>query len=119
VDINKYNDSIHVLTDVVFDPYKTYYYLPIDLTTNCFINLFFDFCELQRRTLQQRLEQIIQEHPENIQLTYEEYLIIAEKERDQFLKAVDRGLNLKAMEEWNTKIYNQLGIDNLQQFGLK
>jgi hypothetical protein len=58
-------------------------------------------------------------HPENIQSTYEEYLKIAEKEREHFLKSVDRGLNLKAMEECNAKIYNQLGIDNLQQFGLK
>lgn len=119
VDINRYNDSIHVLTDVVFDPYKTFYYLPIDLTTNCFINLFFDFCELQRRSLQQQLEQAIKSDPENVQSIYETFLVSAEKERDQFLKSVDRGLNLKAMEEWNAKIYNQLGIDNLQQFGLK
>lgn len=116
MDWNKYNDSINVLTDVVFNPYKSYYYLPIDARTNCFINMYFDLCEVQRRQLQLALDKL-----ENRTRTacfdyFKQFLLTAEKERQRFLTEVDRGTNDKNMEKWNRYLIEQLNIDNLHIF---
>jgi hypothetical protein len=118
MDINLYGDSLNFLTETVFDPYNTYYYLPIDNHTNCFINMYFDLCEIQRRELEKKLFSVSNPTAEKLQDIYNDFLQLAQKEREQFLKEVDRGTIRKAMEKWNAYILLKVGNDNMLLFGV-
>jgi hypothetical protein len=115
-DWNQYNDSVNVLTDVVFDPYKSYYHLPIDAVTNCFINMYFDLCEIQRRALQQRFNQLNKPSVSAYFDCFYAFQLGAEKERQRFLLEVDRGTNARNMLKWNQYIYEKLNINNMRIF---
>lgn len=115
-DWNNYQDSVNVLTDVIFDPYKSYYHLPIDAYTTCFINMYFDLCEIQRRELQKKFNQL---NKKNVSAYFEcfyAFQTIAEKERQRFLLEIDRGTNERNLLKWNRYIYEQLNINNVQIF---
>lgn len=115
-DWNNYQDSVNVLTDVIFDPYKSYYHLPIDAYTTCFINMYFDLCEIQRRQLQKKFNQL---NKKNVSAYFEcfyAFQTIAKKERQRFLLEIDRGTNERNLLKWNRYIYEQLNINNVQIF---
>jgi hypothetical protein len=115
-DWNNYQDSVNVLTDVIFDPYKSYYHLPIDAYTTCFINMYFDLCEIQRRELQKKFNHL---NKKNVSAYFEcfyAFQTIAEKERQRFLLEIDRGTNERNLLKWNRYIYEQLNINNVQIF---
>lgn len=116
-DFNQYNDSSNILTATIIDPYTTYYYLPMDVYANCFINMYFDLCEIERRKLEKDLT-IAHIGAEQYEAIYKRFNLALEKRQDLFLKEVDRGTNRRAMERWNTLIKEQLGIDNIALFKL-
>jgi|TARA_R110000737_G_scaffold122420_1_gene154344 hypothetical protein len=111
-DINIYNDSIHILTAAIFDPFKSYYYLPMDMGTHCFINMYFDLHEIARRELQIALEN----DPENFEEIYTKFINNFKKTKRKFFSVVERGTKEKEMNNWNSYILQKLGIDNLALF---
>lgn len=115
-DVNEYNDSVNVLTGTVFDPFTTYYYLPIDKYANCFINMYFDWCEIQRRNWEAKRDPSWD--VAECKQAYDLLLVQLNKQKALFLKEVDRGTNRKAMEKWNSYIVNAIGIDNIVLFKL-
>lgn len=117
MDINTYRDSTNVLTETIIDPYTTYYALPMDKYTHCFINMYFDLCEMLRREMETafRKSSGTAEAYKNL---YTEYMVKLEAQKTRFLKEVDRGTHRKAMEKWNALIYEALAIDNIALFGL-
>lgn len=115
-DWNNYQDSVNVLTDVIFDPYKSYYHLPIDAFTTCFINMYFDLCEIQRRALQTKFNQLNKTNVSAYFDCFYAFQISAEKERQRFLLDLDRGTNERNLLKWNRYIYDQLNINNVQIF---
>jgi hypothetical protein len=119
MDVNTYNDSTNILTATIFDPFESYYHLPIDNVTQCFINLFFDLCEIERRKLEMQLRRINAVSPTVILAIYRDFLKNAESQKSTFLKEIDRGTNQKGLLKWNAYVYKELGIDNLKIFGLK
>jgi len=118
LDVNLYNDSLHILTKTVFDPYETYYYLPMDVKTNCFINMYFDLCEIQRRKLEDELRKTPDASPSILENIYDQFMLDAKKQQALFLKEVDRGTTEKAMQKWNEYILKEIGIDNVSLFQL-
>ncbi len=117
MDINTYGDSTNVLTETVMDPYGTFYALPMDKYTNCFINMYFDLCEMGRRKMEAAFRQSSGSADEYRSL-YREYTEQLEKRKTLFLREVERGTQRKAMEKWNAEIMNDLGIDNISLFQL-
>ena len=115
-DWNNYQDSVNVLTDVIFDPYKSYYHLPIDAYTTCFINMYFDLCEIQRRALQKKFNELNKTNVSAYFDCFYAFQISAEKERQRFLLDLDRGTNERNLLKWNRYIYDQLNINNVQIF---
>lgn len=111
-DRSTYNDSTHVITATIFDPFESYYNLPMDMATHCFINMYFDLHEIARRELQQALEKDL-EHFDEI---YNQFMKKFEKTKRQFLNDVERGTKEEKMITWNHFICAQLGIDNLDLF---
>lgn len=114
-DINSYNDSTHILTSTVFDPYESFYHLPMGNQTHCFVNIYFDLCEIARRELEEKLK--ASKH--NIHRTkeiYNDFLTQFEVKRNEYLNAVERGTNEKEMIKFNNIVYEKLGIDNIELF---
>jgi hypothetical protein len=115
VDINTYHDSTNVLTATIFDPYESYYHLPIDSKANCFINIYFDLCEIKRRKLESDIRAALPDM-DRVQVVYNQFEDRLEKQKYQYLKAVDRGNNEEEMIKWNAYVKAQLDIDNIALF---
>jgi hypothetical protein len=115
MDINTYKDSTHYLTATIFDPYESYFFLPMDKKTNCFVNIFFDLCEIKRRELQKQL------NARNISPTqalamYQKCISELEILKNEYLKDVQRGTEEKKMIKYNLIVFNELNINNLELF---
>lgn len=115
MDINPHGDSLHVFTATLYDVFNSYYRLPLDSMTNCFVNIYFDLYEMQRRELDKDLRkpgltveamaELHRQHTEKVNLLARRYL-----------REVERGQNRPAMERWNQYVLQGLGIDNLSLF---
>lgn len=114
-DYCQYNGEIRIQSATIFDPFESYYALPIDTKANCFINLYFDFCEFQRRSLVEKLDDNKGDYFTYLG-TYKMEMEKIKKEQIRFLKTVDRGTNRKAMEMYNGEVKSKLGIDNIALF---
>jgi hypothetical protein len=87
----------------------------MDNQTLCFVNIYFDLCEIARRELEEKLK--ASKH--NIQRTkeiYNDFLTQFELKRNEYLNAVERGANEKEMIKFNNEVYEKLGINNINLF---
>lgn len=117
MDINEYNDSLHVLTATVFDPYESFYKYPMDSMSNCFLNIYFDVTEIQRREFEKEIHKK-NTGIEEIQNLYSERKKKLEEISELFFKEVERGKNKKELLKWNHYVKDRLGIDNFLIFGI-
>jgi hypothetical protein len=115
VDINTYRGITDLKTATIFDPYESYYRLPMDSKALCFINLFFDFCEIQRLDLESSLRNVSNE-PAQVRELSKKLLAEFETKKKGFLSDVKRGMNQEAMLRWNEYVKARLGIDNIAIF---
>ncbi|MEZ4892776.1 MAG: carboxypeptidase-like regulatory domain-containing protein [Saprospiraceae bacterium] len=113
LDKNSYADSTDILTATIIDPYESYYRLPMDKQSDCFINMYFDLHEMARMEL---LEELKTNRNNNAQEQYEGFMRKFSGKINEFLKAVDRGTSKKEMIQYNQYIYERLGIDNIDIF---
>ncbi|MBK9109684.1 MAG: carboxypeptidase-like regulatory domain-containing protein [Saprospiraceae bacterium] len=117
LDVNSYKDSTNVITSTIFDPYHSYYYLPMDQTTQCFINIYFDLYEIRRRALIEKLKTV----KNDIYLLRKIFIAeITEFEIEMriYLEAVQRGTIVAELKKYNDFVFNNLGIDNIEFFQL-
>lgn len=112
LDVNAYAGTLNVLTAAVIDPFETYYRLPMDRQTHCFINMYFDLCEIERRRLEDKLLSE-QPAPGSIPAIYSAFSKEFDAMTAAYLNAVQRGTDEKAMTRYNAIVYEKLGIDNL------
>ena len=115
VDINTYLDSTSIFSATIFDPYVSFYHLPIDNKVHCFINMYFDICEIERRKLESELK-ISLTDTRQFEKIYQGLETRFELIKTQYLKDADRGTNEPEMKKWNTFVFDQLGINNLAIF---
>lgn len=115
VDINTYHDSTSILSATIFDPYVSFYHLPIDNKTHCFINMYFDLCEIERRKLDIELKSSMKDVKQFDEI-YRQLETRFQFQKTQYLKEVDRGTNVQEMKKWNDHIYQELGINNIAIF---
>jgi hypothetical protein len=115
MDINTYGDSTDVLTAVIFDPFESFYYLYQDDRTHCFINIYFDLCEIERRKF---MAKINRDHPDTDEINWMYDLFEGQMNRVayRYLKDVERGTNEKEMMRYNEMVNRELGIDNIVLF---
>ncbi|WP_343605809.1 carboxypeptidase-like regulatory domain-containing protein [Fluviicola sp.] len=116
-DRNSYRDSTDILTCAIFDPYESYYLLPIDQNTHCFINIYFDLIEMERRKLDAKLKSKswTLEEAEGI---YNRFLTDCTALKEKYYRSVDHGRNLAELIKWNRLVKNALKIDNMALFGI-
>jgi len=115
VDVTAVDDQLTFRSYTIFDPYESFYDLPVDSTTNAMINIYFDLYELQRRELEKELATCTT-YKEAKDL-YNKHLAKADATANEFLGQVDLGTNEKYMTYWNGHVLRNLGIDNLLFFG--
>lgn len=115
LDISTYLDSTNIITSTIIDPYKSFYHLPIDNQTLCFINLDFDLCEIARRKLEETLK-ASRANIYQLKEIYNIFLTQLERDRNEYFKTVERGTKEMEMIKYNKLVYEQLGIDNIGLF---
>lgn len=116
MDINELNDSLHFTTKTVFDPFKSFYHLPLDQEGIAFINMYFDLAEIKRRELEEELRK--QKDMQSMTTIYETKMQQLKMQSQAFLKDTDHGTNRSGMEKWNTYIAVKLQIDNIKLYRL-
>jgi hypothetical protein len=116
-DLLETKDSLVLLSSCVIDPYQTYYKLSVDPTVNCFINMYFDLCEIERRKFESACRKGVL-NLQQINAIYIDTKQGLDEVLNEFLAQVDRGQNRKAMLKWNEVIKAELGIDNVALFAL-
>lgn len=115
MDLNPLADSLHWITTTIFDPYQSYFYLPMTKAARCFINMYFDLMEMERRKLEQRLLQTVRSEAAFL-AAYALSVAEAEVLSERFFKEVMIGNNQKGMLYWNELIFKALAINNLATF---
>ena len=115
LDIIQSEDSLQIITATIFDPYESYYTLPMNRKAQCFVNLYFDLVEIERRALQAEID-TSDKTIETILDLYENRKLRIEKLSWRYFKAVDRGENESEMIKWNDYVLNALKIDNITLF---
>lgn len=117
MDVNVSNDSLHVLTQTVFDPFKSFFHFPKSPEGTAFINMYFDLMEIQRLALEEEIRYSKLNESE-VRSLYRKKLSEIEILSESFFKETQHGSNPQAMVEWNDYIVEKLGIDNLELFQL-
>ena len=118
MDVNTYKDSTNVLTSTVIDPNESYYFMRINNRTSCFMNMYFDLCEMTRRDL---LKEIEVQNPTISEMNeiYKNQMKSMEGKCKTFLESVYLGEKEHEMRKWNQTIKEKIGIDNLELFNPK
>jgi hypothetical protein len=115
LDMNTYQDSMYFLTSTLFNPYESYYHLPLDNQAYCFINIYFDLCEIERRKFDRMLRSSTWKVAQ-IGVMYDAFLAELKQVQQEYLNSVNRGNNMVAMTRYNELVYEQLGINNMALF---
>lgn len=117
LDLNNYNGKLVATTYTVLDPFQTFYYLPVDPYSECFLNIYLDLVEIERRKFMQELagKDFSSEH---LFALYETMNTTIERTSARYFKEADHGTNRKALEKWNAIVLEGLGIDNVAFFKL-
>jgi hypothetical protein len=113
LDVNPLGEGLQHFSTSVFKVNESYYHLKEDANTNCFINIYFDLVEIERR----KMEVEIGKNPNSwshIKGCYTKAIMEIETTGLKYFKEVERGHNKKKIEEWNQKVVEVLGIDNVK-----
>lgn len=117
VDVNPVEEGLQHYSTAVFKVNDSYYHLKEEAVTNCFINIYFDLVEMERRKMEKEMEK----NPNSwahIKSCYAAALLEIENTGLKYFKEVERGHNKKKLEEWNQRIVNELGINNIEIYNI-
>lgn len=111
VDRNAGEDSTHFKVQTLINLQDSYYYLFRSPFTVCFVNLYFDLVEIERRNLERKLVGL---KPSESQMRdlYQESQINLNRRLKQYLKSVEHGRNQQVLNYYIELVKSELGIDN-------
>lgn len=112
LDVDSVPGGHRIFTATVFDAFRSYYRLPELPVTDAFLNLFFDLCEMERRQLDAALRMPGLDLAA-IRRLHAEAMARMERTTDQYRRQVRLGQDRPALERWNERVRQALGIDNL------
>ncbi|MEM7038860.1 MAG: hypothetical protein AAF570_17900, partial [Bacteroidota bacterium] len=115
LDYNTYGDSTNMVTHTVFAPHESFYYLPVDKVTNCFVNIFFDLCEMERLRLEAGVMELI-DTPNKIPAHVRTFQTQFKNKKANWIKEMNTGENKKAVIRYNKQVKAALKIDNMSLF---
>jgi hypothetical protein len=117
LDMDTTDGVLRIFTATALDGFRSYYRLPEEVHTYAFINIFFDLCEMERRTLEEQLLQPGME-PVRARAIHAFWTGHMHTLTHRYMSEVDLGADRDALMKWNAKVKEALGIDNMAMFGL-
>lgn len=118
MDVNTLCDTLQIITQTIFDPYKSYFKFPTTKESQVFINIYFDLMETERRKLVEELKKCSGDMNQ-IQATYEQAKKNAAATSKRYFKEVQRGTIPDELRKWNALVDQKLKINNMYLFGLQ
>jgi hypothetical protein len=103
-----------VISETMLDPFRSFYRMPLTAVAHCFLNIYFDLAEIERRKFMERYDSNWSEV--RFLKAYEELVQKMEQIKQAYFAEVDRGQNLEALAKWNDRVKEELGIDNMSIF---
>lgn len=117
MDVNRFNDTTHVLLQNIYDPFQSYYNYPKTAETQMFFNIYFDLLEIEKQQLSEELNQLqLTITPAKVVAKFKAFENNKEELRKNYYRSVDRGNNTRQLNEWNEKVKTILNIDNIEFF---
>lgn len=110
------NGTLRTFSATVFDGFQSYWLIPEEPETDCYINLFFDVCEMERRRMADRLTGV--NEVEQARRIHREATKDMERTTERYRKECSLGHDIKALSRWNAVVKEVLHIDNMALFGL-
>jgi hypothetical protein len=117
LDANLNGDRIEFMTVTVLDVYQSYCNLEPTPLTNCFINLYFDLCEIKRLSLAGKINEL--NNINQIDSLYKVEMKNLQVLCDDYLNEVNMGRNWHNLQKWNQTVKDELQIDNIQIFSVQ
>ncbi len=114
-DLTEACDSTTLISKTIFDPYESFYRLPMTTETHIFINLYFDLMEIERRKFESAMR-AGELTSERLNQEYRNAIESMNKVSSKFFREVERGTQSRYLKEWNERVKNELKIDNLELF---
>ncbi|WP_159038552.1 carboxypeptidase-like regulatory domain-containing protein [Brumimicrobium mesophilum] len=115
MDLNILCDTLQIITKTVFDPFDTFYNLPMTKESQAFINIYFDLMEIERRKMHEEL--LLCGNDLNlIKKKYKNSKIKALEMSEIYFKEMQRGTNRENLLKWNEVVKRELNIDNFTLF---
>ena len=115
LDRNNYRDKEDLLTATIFDPYESFYHDQINDQVHCFINIYFDICEIHRRKLHKTITETWPDD-KTLDSLYDGIVNEMNEMLKTYLKEANGGRSKIHMPEWNNYVLEELGIDNIALF---
>lgn len=104
-------DGLHRLrTAVVVDPFQSYWRVPEDSLTMPFVNILFDYCEIKRRTLQEKYGQRTDRNV--LKEIQSEFYNWFRSFSETYYRDVQRGHTISALEKYAAVVEKELVIRN-------
>lgn len=116
LEIDSCKSQTNVKTVALFDEYESYYFYRLDTLALCFINMYFDIVEINRKELETSIKE--SNNKEFIYQSFEKQLEELKRQSINYFNEVELGRNKEGMLQWNETIRKELGIDNLSLFNL-
>ena len=111
VDENIIDDSTYFIVKTIINLEKSYYALEQKENTACFINIFFDLVEIEKRKMHGILtRQAWSDHQTDSICASS--ISRLETDLDRYLKTIDHGNNREALQSYIKLVADSLGIDN-------
>jgi hypothetical protein len=118
LDVYQQENKWRHFSATVFDAMNTYLPEPIDAKARCFMNIYFDIYEIERR----KMEQILSAgnyDSRGIDSVYRQTVKKAKAMIFEYQTQVAGGDNTEALKEWNRYSYERTGLDNMKIFGVE
>ena len=111
------NGTLRTFSTTVFDGFRSYWLIPEEPETDCYINLFFDLCELERRRMMDQWTGV--NDVEQARKIHRIAMQKMERTTERYRKECSLAHDRKALTSWATVVKDALHIDNMALFGLK
>jgi hypothetical protein len=112
LDMNFENGDADHLSAAMLDLDQCFYYLMPEKYSTCFVNIFFDLIEIQRRKLEKALAEA-KPNEKRYAFLYQKFQDELEIILRTYINEVRKGANAEALIQWSNMVNDELGINNL------
>jgi hypothetical protein len=119
LDYETKNDTTHYYSRASIDRSTSYLAdIPRSLPVLLYLNMCFDLYEIHRWILVEKLKGMRNPSRQEISDLYDNELKELYKDLEKIKKDTQKGFNMEGLTKWNQLIAKQLGVNNLEMFGI-